>query len=187
LLANYWISWDQQFCRSKWRRQSRAKTVQTIANVRYHSLFRFAGVLEHVMRLCWADKIPLVLFGLITAALLALGGLLGSTDSEYCRYLRLEHPDWTSANSYCFVTAAEHWNAFFSIEWILSLKIILSTLTNGSGPLRHCSTSLAQMTWLRASISGDISVMFMKPSAHRPGSRAAEAPPTQRAERMRFC
>jgi hypothetical protein len=34
------------------------------------------------MRLCWADKIPLVLFGLITVALLVLGGLLGSTDSE---------------------------------------------------------------------------------------------------------
>jgi hypothetical protein len=55
--------------------------------------------------------------------LLVLGGL-GPTDSEYCRYLRLEHPDWTSANSYCFVTAAQHWSAFLSIEWTLFLKFI---------------------------------------------------------------
>jgi hypothetical protein len=75
------------------------------------------------MRLCWADKIPLLLFGLITVALLVLGEL-GPTDSDYCRYLRLEHPDWTSANSYCFVTSAQHWSAFFSIEWILFLKFI---------------------------------------------------------------
>jgi hypothetical protein len=82
-----------------------------------------AGASEHVMRLCWADKLPLVLFGLITVALLVLGEL-GPTDSDYCRYLRLEHPDWTSAQSYCFVTSAQHWSAFFSIEWILFLKII---------------------------------------------------------------
>lgn len=75
------------------------------------------------MRLCWADKIPLVLFGLITVALLVLGEL-GPTDTEYCRYIRLEHPDWTSANSYCFVTTAQHWSAFVSIEWTLFLKII---------------------------------------------------------------
>jgi hypothetical protein len=63
------------------------------------------------MRLCWADKIPLVLFALITVALLVLGGF-GPVDSEYCRYLRLEHPDWTNADSYCFVTSAQHWSAF---------------------------------------------------------------------------
>jgi hypothetical protein len=46
------------------------------------------------MRLCWADKIPLVLFGLISVVLLVLGGL-GPTDSEYCRYLRLD--SWRSS------------------------------------------------------------------------------------------
>jgi hypothetical protein len=45
--------------------------------------------------------------------------------SEYCRQIRSAHPDWTSHNSYCFVTAAQHWSAFVSIEWTLFLKIVL--------------------------------------------------------------
>jgi hypothetical protein len=32
-----------------------------------------AGALEHVMRLCWADKVPLALFALITLFMLFLG------------------------------------------------------------------------------------------------------------------
>jgi hypothetical protein len=77
------------------------------------------------MRLCWADKIPLALFGVITLILLFLG--LGQTPdtSDYCRLLRLEHPTWTHADSYCFVTAAQHWSAFVWIEGFLFLKIVL--------------------------------------------------------------
>lgn len=73
------------------------------------------------MRLCWADKIPLALFVLITLTLLALGGS-APDNSQYCQSLRLEHPTWTQ--SYCFVTSAQHWSAFAGIEWIILYKII---------------------------------------------------------------
>ena len=76
------------------------------------------------MRLCWADKVPLALFGLITLSCWCLADCWDRPDTQFCRYLRLDYPDWTSADSYCFVTAAQHWSAFLSIEWILFLKII---------------------------------------------------------------
>jgi hypothetical protein len=74
-------------------------------------------------RLCWADKVPLVLLALMTLALLFLG--LGPAEDDYCRYIRLGNPHGTSADSYCFVTTAQHWSAFFSIEWTLFLKFIV--------------------------------------------------------------
>ena len=76
------------------------------------------------MRLCWADKVPLALFAIITLILLFLGMGQNPDPSEYCRWLRLEHPDWTSRESYCFVTSAQHWSAFFSIEGTLFWKIV---------------------------------------------------------------
>ena len=76
------------------------------------------------MRLCWADKVPLALFAIITLILLFLGMGQNPDPSEYCRWLRLEHPDWTSRESYCFVTSAQHWSAFFSIEGTIFWKII---------------------------------------------------------------
>jgi hypothetical protein len=77
------------------------------------------------MRLAWPEKITLALFALITLIMLFLG--LGETPdmSEYCRSMRLEHPTWTSADSYCFVTAAQHWSAFAWIEGFLFLRIVL--------------------------------------------------------------
>jgi hypothetical protein len=83
-----------------------------------------AGALEHVMRLCWADKVPLALFALITLFMLVLGAGANPDNSQYCKDIREIYPTWTSADSYCFVTAAEHWSAFFSIEWALFLKIV---------------------------------------------------------------
>jgi hypothetical protein len=77
------------------------------------------------MRLCWADKVPLALFAIITLILLFLGMGQNPDPSEYCRWLRLEHPDWTSAESYCFVTSAQHWSAFAWIEGFLFLKIVV--------------------------------------------------------------
>src|ERR1700733_11356371 len=76
------------------------------------------------MRLCWADKVPLALFALITVALLLLGMPHNTDTSEYCRLMRLEHPGWTSRDSWCFVTSAEHWSAFLSIEGTLFWKIV---------------------------------------------------------------
>lgn len=76
------------------------------------------------MQLCWADKVALALLGLITVALLILGMPHGADTSEYCRLMKLEHPDWTSRNSYCFVTTAQHWSAFLSIEGTLFWKIV---------------------------------------------------------------
>jgi hypothetical protein len=76
------------------------------------------------MRLCWADRIPLLLFALITLIMLCLGAIGGSTDTDYCHTLRAIHPEWTSHDSYCFVTATQHWSAFFSIEGTLFLKIV---------------------------------------------------------------
>lgn len=76
------------------------------------------------MRLCWADKVPLALLGLITVALLFLGMPHTEDTSEYCRLLRIGHPDWTSQDSYCFVTSAQHWAAFLSIEDTLFWKIV---------------------------------------------------------------
>ncbi len=77
------------------------------------------------MRLCWADKVPLALLALITVALLLLGMPNSPDTSEYCRLMRLEHPDWTSRDSWCFVTSAEHWSAFLSIEGTVFWKIVL--------------------------------------------------------------
>jgi hypothetical protein len=77
------------------------------------------------MRLCWADKFPLALFALITLIMLFLGSGGAPDTSEYCRYLRLEHPTWTSNESYCFVTAAQHWSAFVSIEALLFWKLVV--------------------------------------------------------------
>ena len=76
------------------------------------------------MRLCWADKVPLALFAIITLILLFLGMGQNPDPSEYCRWVRLEHPDWTSRESYCFVTSAQHWSAFLSIEGTLFWKIV---------------------------------------------------------------
>jgi hypothetical protein len=76
------------------------------------------------MRLCWADKIPLALFAIITLILLFLGMGQNPDPSEYCRWLKLEHPDWTSRESYCFVKSAQHWSAFLSIEGTLFWKIV---------------------------------------------------------------
>lgn len=76
------------------------------------------------MRLCWADKVPLALFGIITLILLFLGMGENPDPSEYCRWLKMEHPDWTSRESYCFVTSAQHWSAFLSIEGTLFWKIV---------------------------------------------------------------
>jgi hypothetical protein len=65
----------------------------------------------------------LALFALITVALLLLGlGNETQDASNYCQQIRAAHPDWTSDNSYCFVTAAQHWSAFASIEWFLFLS-----------------------------------------------------------------
>jgi hypothetical protein len=77
------------------------------------------------MRLCWADKIPLALFGIITLVMLFLGLGAHPDMSEYCRSMRLEHPTWTYDDSYCFVTAAQHWSAFAWIEGFLFLKFVL--------------------------------------------------------------
>jgi hypothetical protein len=77
------------------------------------------------MRLCWADKVPLALFGIITLILLFLGMGENPDPSEYCRWLKLENPDWTSHESYCFVTSAQHWSAFLSIEGMLFWNIVL--------------------------------------------------------------
>jgi hypothetical protein len=77
------------------------------------------------MRLCWADKVPLLLLTALVLVLLWFGGVLsGHNDTEYCHQLVLGHPTWTSADSYCFVTDEEHWGAFFSITWSLFLKFI---------------------------------------------------------------
>jgi len=76
------------------------------------------------MRLCWADKVPLALFALITVTQLIFAGW-APDDSQYCQLLRIEHPTWTSADSYCFVTVVQQWTAFAYIEGILFLKIIL--------------------------------------------------------------
>jgi hypothetical protein len=87
----------------------------------------FAWQLVVNMRLCWAEKIPLALFTLIALTLFFLGQTTGSIPdtSEFCRQLRLEHPGWTSQDSYCFVTAGEHWGAFFSILGFLAWKFVL--------------------------------------------------------------
>ena len=79
------------------------------------------------MRLAWPEKFVLVIFGLITLVLLFLGGGFGEypDPSEYCQQLRHSYPTWTSANSYCFTTAEQHWRAFAGIEWILFLKLVL--------------------------------------------------------------
>jgi hypothetical protein len=77
------------------------------------------------MRLCWADKIPLVLFGVITLVLLILGADQGLDSSNYCQWIRATNPEWTSRESYCFVTSAQHWSAFFWIDGFLFLKIVL--------------------------------------------------------------
>ena len=77
------------------------------------------------MRLCWVDKVPIFLFGVITVILLVLGQLGGNPDtSAYCHALRIAHPDWTHHDSYCFVTPAQHWSAFLAIDGILFLKIV---------------------------------------------------------------
>lgn len=76
------------------------------------------------MRLCWAEKIPLALLVLITVILLLLGMPHSSDTSEYCRLMRLEHPNWTNRESWCFVTSAQHWSAFFSIEGTLFWKVV---------------------------------------------------------------
>jgi len=67
------------------------------------------------MRLAWPEKIALAPFALITLIMLFLG--LGETPdmSQYCRDLRASYPTWTSNESYCFTTAAQHWWAFASI------------------------------------------------------------------------
>jgi len=77
------------------------------------------------MRLAWPEKIALAPFALITLIMLFLG--LGETPdmSQYCRDLRASYPTWTSNESYCFTTAAQHWWAFASIEGFLFLKIVL--------------------------------------------------------------
>jgi hypothetical protein len=77
------------------------------------------------MRLAWPEKVALVLFGVITLVMLFLGAGPNPDTSEYCRILHLQNPAWTSADSYCFVTAAQHWSAFLSIEGFLFLKIVL--------------------------------------------------------------
>ena len=77
------------------------------------------------MRLAWPEKITLALFALITLVMLFLGSGATPDMSEYCRSLRLEHPAWTHADSYCFVTGAQHWAAFAWIEGFLLLKIML--------------------------------------------------------------
>jgi hypothetical protein len=77
------------------------------------------------MRLCWADKIPLALFALVTVVMLWLGMGANPDNSNYCELLRAENPTWTSADSNCFVTAEQHWSAFAWIEGFLFLKFIL--------------------------------------------------------------
>jgi hypothetical protein len=77
------------------------------------------------MRLPWPEKIALALFALITLIMLFLGSGGAPDTSDYCRYMRLEHPTWTSSDSYCFVTAAEHWSAFVSIEALLFWKLVV--------------------------------------------------------------
>jgi hypothetical protein len=84
------------------------------------------------MRLCWADKVPLALFALITLFMLFLGAGANPDNSQYCKDIREIYPTWTSADSYCFVTAAQHWSAFLSIEWALFLKIVAPI---GSSPV----------------------------------------------------
>jgi hypothetical protein len=76
------------------------------------------------MRLAWPEKTSLVVFGLITLILLFLGMGENPDPSEYCQWLKLEHPEWTSRESYCFVTSAQHWSAFLSIEGTLFWKIV---------------------------------------------------------------
>jgi hypothetical protein len=76
--------------------------------------------------MAWPEKLALALFALITVVLLLLGlGNETQDASNYCQQIRAAHSDWTSDNSYCFVTAAQHWSAFASIEWFLFLKIVL--------------------------------------------------------------
>jgi hypothetical protein len=77
------------------------------------------------MRLAWPEKASLVVFGLITLVMLFLGMGQNPDPSEYCQQLRSAHHDWTSAESYCFVTAAQHWSAFAWIEGFLFLKVVL--------------------------------------------------------------
>jgi hypothetical protein len=59
------------------------------------------------LRLCWADKIPLVAFAAITLVLLFLGST-GETPPAYAD-----------------VTAARHWAALLSIDWLIFWKVIL--------------------------------------------------------------
>ena len=95
------------------------------ACARCYSLLRWLGALrDDAMRFCWADKVPLLLFALITLFMLFLGAGQYPDNSDFCKYIREAYPTWTSAQSYCFVTASEHWSAFFSIEWQLFLKLI---------------------------------------------------------------
>jgi hypothetical protein len=78
------------------------------------------------MRLAWPEKFTLAIFVAIAAVLLFLGGFGENPDpSEYCQSLRNSHPTWTSADSYCFVSAEQHWFAFAWIEGFLVLKIVL--------------------------------------------------------------
>jgi hypothetical protein len=59
-----------------------------------------AGALELVMRLCWADKVPLALFALITLFMLVLGAGANPDNSQYCKDIREIYPTWTSADSF---------------------------------------------------------------------------------------
>lgn len=75
-------------------------------------------------RLAWCDKIPLAILIVVTLVLLFLGMGHNPDASQFCRDMKIEHPNWTSADSYCFVTDEQHWIAFLSIEWTIFLKII---------------------------------------------------------------
>ena len=77
------------------------------------------------MRLAWPEKITLAVFALITLIMLFLGSGGAPDTSDYCRWLRLEHSTWTSNESYCFVTSAQHWSAFVSIEALLFWKLVV--------------------------------------------------------------
>ena len=77
------------------------------------------------MRLAWPEKITLALFALITICMFWLTSGDSPATSEYCRILQLQHPTWTAADSYCFISKARRWADFGQLEWLLSWKFVL--------------------------------------------------------------